>query len=245
MTGLGELWQLFWTFFRIGGLTFGGGYAILPMMQKEIVVRHRWATDEEMIDYYAVAQSMPGIIAINTATFLGFDRRGAPGAIAATLGMITPSIIVITVIASFIHHFEQLTVMQHAFAGVRIAVTALIIGTVVNMWRTAVTNRLGVALFAAALAAIFFVHVSPILVIAAGAVIGVGHGQWVKAKAMAAAKSEGVGEREGEGTGAGKSGGMSRAESQGESRGKSVGKGQEAGQGEGLKVEASSRVVEE
>lgn len=196
LNGLGELWQLFWTFFRIGGLTFGGGYAILPMMQKEIVERHRWATSEEMIDYYAVAQSMPGIIAINTATFLGFDRRGASGAIAATLGMITPSIIVITLIASFIHHFEQLTIMQHAFAGVRIAVTALIIGAVVNMWRTAVTDWLGLVLFAAALTAIFVVEVSPILVIAVAAVIGVGHGQWVKAKGVKSESSQGEGSGE-------------------------------------------------
>jgi len=183
LDGLAELWQLFWTFFRIGGLTFGGGYAILPMMQKEIVEKHGWATDEEMIDYYAVAQSMPGIIAINTATFLGYDRRGAPGAIAATFGMVTPSIIVITLIATFVHHFEQLAVMQHAFAGVRIAVTALIIGAVVNMWRTAVNDWLGVVLFAAALAAIFFMEISPILVIAAAALIGIGHGQWLKVKA--------------------------------------------------------------
>lgn len=168
-----ELWDLFWSFTRIGTFTFGGGYAMLPLMQREIVELKQWATDEQMVDYYAVAQCIPGIIAINTATFVGYDRRGPAGAVAATLGMVFPSIVIITLIASFVHVFEETPLLQHAFAGVRIAVTALIIGAVVNMWRSSVVNSWGALLFFTALLLIFFLKLSPIIVILAAAAVGI------------------------------------------------------------------------
>ena len=94
-----ELLDMFLTFARIGGFTFGGGYAMLPMLQKEVVNGRHWATDEELMDYYAIGQCTPGIIAVNTATFVGYKNRGIPGAIAATLGVIAPSLVIIMIIA--------------------------------------------------------------------------------------------------------------------------------------------------
>ena len=100
-----ELLDMFLTFARIGGFTFGGGYAMLPMLQKEVVNGRHWATDEELMDYYAIGQCTPGIIAVNTATFVGYKNRGIPGAIAATLGVIAPSLVIIMIIAAFISNF--------------------------------------------------------------------------------------------------------------------------------------------
>lgn len=188
---LRELGQLFLVFSRIGGLTFGGGYAMLPLMQKEIVENKKWATNEEMIDYYALAQSIPGIIAINTATFLGYDRRGPAGAVAATMGMVFPSLVIITLIASFVHVFETAPLLQHAFAGVRVAVTALIIWAVVRMWRSSITNWVGVALFTVSLAAIFLIHISPVIVIVAAAAIGVWQAQRAQTKTLKAENEAG------------------------------------------------------
>ena len=101
-----ELWKLFFTFCRMGAFTFGGGYAMLPMIQKEIVEKNKWATEEEVLDYYAIGQCTPGIIAINTATFIGFKRKGIPGSIAATAGMVFPSLVIISTIAMFLQNFR-------------------------------------------------------------------------------------------------------------------------------------------
>ena len=92
--------ELFWAFFQIGALTFGGGYAMLPMIQKEIVEKHNWATDDEIIDYFAIGQLTPGVIAVNTATFVGYKTKGTLGGIIATLGVVTPSVMIITIIAA-------------------------------------------------------------------------------------------------------------------------------------------------
>lgn len=114
-----ELLDMFLTFARIGGFTFGGGYAMLPMLQKEVVNGRHWATDEELMDYYAIGQCTPGIIAVNTATFVGYKNRGIPGAIAATLGVIAPSLVIIMIIAAFISNFIELSFVSSAFAGIR------------------------------------------------------------------------------------------------------------------------------
>ena len=103
-----ELLDLFFTFARIGGLTFGGGYAMLPMLQKEVVERRGWATNEELMDYYAIGQCTPGIIAVNTATFIGNKTRGVVGGVVATLGVVFPSLVIITIIAAFISNFADL-----------------------------------------------------------------------------------------------------------------------------------------
>ena len=125
-----ELFDLFLAFERIGALTFGGGYAMLPMLQKEVVDKYHWATEDELMDYYAIGQCTPGIIAVNTATFIGYKRRGLIGAAFSTLGMVFPSLVIITVIAAFIQNFAHIEAVQHAFAGIRVAVCVLILTAV-------------------------------------------------------------------------------------------------------------------
>ncbi len=126
------LLQLFIVFFKIGSLTFGGGIAMLPMLQREIVEDKKWATEEELIDYYSIGQCTPGIIAINTATFIGYKIRGKIGAIFSTLGIVCPSLIIIIIIASFIKNFLHIKWVLYAFAGIKIAVAGLILDAFIN-----------------------------------------------------------------------------------------------------------------
>ena len=144
-----ELMNLFWSFCRIGGLTFGGGYAMLPMLQKEVVETHKWATEQELLDYYAVGQATPGIIAVNTATFIGYKEKGILGAIFATSGVVFPALIIIMSIAGFIDSFSDSNIVQHAFSGIRVAVGVLILNALVKMVKGSVKDILGIILFGA------------------------------------------------------------------------------------------------
>lgn len=168
------LLELFLVFARIGGFTFGGGYAMLPLMQKEIVEKRGWATDEEVLDYYAIGQVTPGIIAVNTATFIGYKLKGLVGAIVATLGMVTPSIVIITLIAMFFENFMDYEVVQHAFGGIRVVVVALIAHTVYTMAQKAIKDKLSKILFWGSLVILICMRISPVWVVIAGAVIGMG-----------------------------------------------------------------------
>lgn len=138
---MNQLLDLFLTFARIGGLTFGGGYAMLPILQREVVEKRHWATEEELMDYYAIGQCTPGIIAVNTATFVGQGLAGSIGGIVATLGVVFPSLIIITVIAAFIQNFAHLAIVQTAFAGIRVCVCVLIFNAVVKLWKKAVVDK--------------------------------------------------------------------------------------------------------
>lgn len=168
-----ELWKLFITFCRMGAFTFGGGYAMLPMIQKEIVEKNKWATEEEVLDYYAIGQCTPGIIAINTATFIGFKRKGIPGAIAATAGMVFPSFVIISTIAMFFTEFQDLPIVKHAFSGIRVAVAALIANTVFKLLKTSVKDRLGVLIAGASFVSIAFLKISPIVAVVISATLGI------------------------------------------------------------------------
>lgn len=168
-----ELIELFLIFARIGGFTFGGGYAMLPIIQEEIVSKKGWATDEEIIDYYAISQSTPGIIAVNTATFIGYKRKGIIGAIIATLGLVFPSLVIITIIARFFQHFQDYKLVQHAFGGIQIVVVALITITVVDMFKQSAKDWVGVILFFIAFLLISFMRVSPIIIIILAALVGI------------------------------------------------------------------------
>lgn len=168
-----DLWDLFRVFAQIGALTFGGGYAMLPMIQEEIVNKRGWATDEEILDYYAIGQSTPGIIAVNTATFIGYKRKGIIGAIVATLGMIFPSIVIITIIAVFFDQFENYQIVQHAFAGIRVAVAALILNAIVTMWQKAVKDYIGIIIFLVSFFVVAFLDVSPIWVVIISFIAGI------------------------------------------------------------------------
>ena len=136
-----ELLDMFLTFARIGGLTFGGGYAMLPMLQKEVVDHRHWATEDELMDYYAVGQCTPGVIAVNTATFIGYRRRGVVGAVAATLGVVFPSLVIITVIAAFISNFAEMPAVINAFAGIRVCVVVLILNAVLKLLKKGVVDK--------------------------------------------------------------------------------------------------------
>ncbi|WP_069999696.1 chromate transporter [Cellulosilyticum sp. I15G10I2] len=168
-----ELWILFSAFARVGCFTFGGGYAMLPMLQKEIVDKHGWATESEIMDYYAIGQCTPGVIAINTSTFIGYKHKGIIGAVAATLGMVFPSLIIITLIASILKNFNDLEVVQHAFAGVRVIVSVLVINIVVKMLKTAIIDWIGVVLFIGSLAIGILFNISPAYIIVSAALIGI------------------------------------------------------------------------
>ncbi|MGM9613048.1 MAG: chromate transporter [Butyricicoccus sp.] len=144
-----ELLTLFLTFARIGGLTFGGGYAMLPMLQREVVERYHWATEEELADYYAIGQCTPGVIAVNTATFIGCKQRGILGGIVATLGVAFPSLVIITIIAAFLQNFADYEVVQDAFAGISVCVCVLILRAVLKLWKKSVVSRGTLGIFLA------------------------------------------------------------------------------------------------
>lgn len=133
--------DLFWTFCRIGGLTFGGGYAMLPMLQKEVVETKKWATEEEVMDYYAVGQCTPGVIAVNTATFIGYKHHGVLGAIVATAGVVFPSLVIIMILAAFLQSFAEFEIVQHAFNGIRVTVCVLVLNAVIKLWKGSVIDK--------------------------------------------------------------------------------------------------------
>lgn len=167
---MNPLLDLFLTFARIGICTFGGGYAMLPILQLEVVEKRNWATEDELMDYYAIGQCTPGVIAVNTATFIGYKHHGLPGAACATAGVVFPSLVIITIIAAFIQQFAHMSVVQDAFSGVRIAVCALVLQSVWKMAKKSVIDLPAAIILLATFVAVAFFGISPIvMVIAAGA----------------------------------------------------------------------------
>ena len=133
--------DLFLTFAKVGVCTFGGGYAMLPILQREIVEKKAWASDAELTDYFAIGQCTPGVIAVNTATFVGQKLRGISGGILATLGVVFPSVIIILIIAAFLQNFAEYPVVVHAFAGVRACVCALILSSVLKLRKSSIIDK--------------------------------------------------------------------------------------------------------
>ena len=168
-----ELWELFITFAKIGVLTFGGGAAMLPMLQREIVDNHHWATEDELMDYYAIGQCTPGVIAVNTATFVGEKRKGITGGIIATAGVIFPSLVIIMVIAGLISNFSHLAVVQNAFAGIRACVCVLIINAVVKLAKKAVVDWKTLVIFVAVAAGSTLTPLSPVWFVLIAAICGI------------------------------------------------------------------------
>ncbi len=167
-----ELLDLFLTFARIGGLTFGGGYAMLPILQKEVVEKRGWATNDELMDYYAIGQCTPGIIAVNTATFIGNKNRGVIGGIIATLGVVSPSLVIISIIAAFIRNFAELALVKNAFAGIRVCVFVLILNAVVKLGKSSVKDAVTLAIFLAVLLGSVLLDLSPIVFVLLAGVAG-------------------------------------------------------------------------
>ena len=157
----------------MGVMTFGGGYAMLPILQREVVENRHWATDEELMDYYAVGQCTPGIIAVNTATFIGQKTAGTLGGTVATLGVVFPSLIIIMIIASVLTHFAEYPVVQNAFAGIRVCVCVLVFNAVVKLWKSAVKDKAALVIFLVVflLSAIF--GISPVVFVVISAAAGI------------------------------------------------------------------------
>ena len=167
------LWELFLTFAKVGVMTFGGGMAMLPILQREVVENKGWATDEELVDYFAIGQCTPGIIAVNTSTFVGQKQRGIVGGIVATLGIVFPSLLIITVLAGVINSFSHLDWVQHAFAGIRVCVCVLIFNAVLKLVKSAMKDAWCWGIFGLILVLSFVLDVSPILYVLAAGLAGV------------------------------------------------------------------------
>ena len=164
--------ELFITFFQIGLFTFGGGYAMLPLLERELVEKKGWVSKEEILDYYAIGQATPGIIAINTSTFCGAKKAGNLGGILASLGFISPSIIIITIIANFLKAFSHLSCIQNAF-GIRVAVCALVLNTVINLVKKNADTSVKFIVFAFTFIAIAFLNISPVIMVIAVGIFGI------------------------------------------------------------------------
>ncbi len=167
------LLQLFAAFARVGVMTFGGGYAMIPILEREIVDRHGWATSEELMDYYAVGQCTPGVIAVNTATFVGYSVAGVPGGIMATLGVVFPSVVIITVIAGILTNFADLPSVKSAFAAIRVCVCVLIFNAVMKLWKKAVPDKATLVLFLLVFLLSVFLDLSPIVFVVLCAAAGI------------------------------------------------------------------------
>ncbi len=167
------LLELFLTFCKIGVTTFGGGYAMLPIIQREIVKNKKWATDEEIMDYYAIGQCTPGVIAVNTATFIGKKIGGILGAVAATTGVVFPPVIIISVIAALISNFADIPEVVHALAGIKVAVCALILNAVIILIKKGIKDAAGIVIFLFVLIAGLMFNLSPVFFVLGGAAVGI------------------------------------------------------------------------
>ncbi|WP_297407314.1 chromate transporter [uncultured Cetobacterium sp.] len=168
-----KLLDLFFTFSKIGTFTFGGGYAMFPILQKEIVEKKGWATDKELADYFAIGQCTPGIIAVNTATFIGGKTCGMIGGIVATLGFVFPALIIIQIIAIFIQNFAQLQIVQHVFSGVRVCVSILILQTVITLSKKTLIDKVTIGIFLGVVFGSLIFNLSPIFFVVASALLGI------------------------------------------------------------------------
>lgn len=165
--------DLFFTFARVGLFTFGGGYAMLPLLEREVVRNKGWCTSEELMDMYAIGQCTPGIIAVNVSTYIGNKQKGPIGAIFSTLGIVSPSILIISILASVLTNFADLPIVQHAFGGIRIVVCALVTKTVSTMQKKNIKDIPSMLIFLLTFLAIVLIGVSPVFVVMIAGVAGV------------------------------------------------------------------------
>lgn len=164
--------ELVITFFKLGLFTFGGGYAMLPLLQREVVDEKGWATEEQLLDYYAIGQSTPGIIAVNTATFIGYFQGGVIGAFMAVLGVVLPSLIIILLVASILNQYMELDLLQHAFGGIRVAVSALVSFSIFRLAKVGIVDTFTLIWTVITFIAIAFFNISPLWVVLISFVLG-------------------------------------------------------------------------
>ncbi len=161
-----KLWELYKAFFIIGAFTFGGGYAMLPMLEKEIVIKHKWATMEEISNYFAVGQCTPGVIAVNTATFIGYKEKKNIGGVLATLGVVSPSVIIIMILSGILQQIFGYAIVKSAFAGISVAVCALLIQALYKLAKSGIKDvYTAIVAIVSALVSVFL-KISPILIVA-------------------------------------------------------------------------------
>ena len=170
---MNEYLELFLTFAKMGVMTFGGGMAMLPILQREVVEDRHWATEEELVDYYAIGQCTPGIIAVNTATFVGQKRKGALGGIVATLGMVFPSLVIISILAGLITNFSSVTWVQDAFAGIQVCVCVLIFNAVVKLLKKSVIDKRTSVIFLLVMIRSTLLNLSPVWFVLLAALAGI------------------------------------------------------------------------
>ena len=168
---MNEYLELYTTFVKIGCVTFGGGYAMLPILERELVDKRHWTTMDDLRDYFSIGQCTPGIIALNVSTFIGEKKKGVPGALLATTGFLTGPIIIILIIASFLTGFADQPIVQHAFAGIRVCVCVLIVQAVLRLWKTSVVDGFTLFLYLVIFVLNAFSGVLPVRVPAAVLVI--------------------------------------------------------------------------
>lgn len=171
-----ELIDLYVSFFKVGILTFGGGMAMLPMLTSELVEKRKWVTEEEILDYFAIGQCTPGIIAVNTATFVGYKRRKALGGLMTTLGVISPSIIIITIVAAFLGNISDNPYVQKALWGIRVAACALILEGILKIGRKGIKDAFGVIVFLLAFLAVLFLGVKSVIIVIIAIIVGIAYG---------------------------------------------------------------------
>ena len=167
-----DLAKLFFIFAKIGLFTLGGGYAMLPILKSELVEKQRWISEEELLNYYSIGQCTPGIIAVNAASFIGYKKHGLSGLIAATLGVISPSIIIILLVAALLQQYMDNQYLQWAFGGVRVSVIALIINVVLDLWLKGVKTVHDYAVFIIALGLLLWGNVSAVVLVILAALSG-------------------------------------------------------------------------
>ena len=168
-------WEIFTCFAKIGALTFGGGYAMLPILRREAVQRRSWLTEEEVADYYALAQSLPGVIMVNVAAFVGRKLAGTRGSAVASLSAVLPSFITITLIAAFIQNFLGHELVQRAFFGIRVVVCALIVQAIIKLWGAAVKDIFGLGVYFGVLALAVFTGIPVPALVVCAAIAGIAH----------------------------------------------------------------------
>lgn len=167
-----QIFKLFTTFLKIGTFTFGGGYAMIPLIQRDIVDIHHWMSKEDLLDIVAIAESTPGPIAINSATFTGYKVAGFKGALAATCGVATPSFLIILFLSSVLNRFEAVTMVRWAFVGIRAAVLALVIHALCTMYKACPKNTFTVLIMSAGFIAIGIFKIGTALTLVISAIVG-------------------------------------------------------------------------
>ena len=174
LISMSEYWKIFVSFFKVGLFTFGGGAAMIPLFRQELIEKNQYITEDELMNYYALGQCTPGIIAVNVATFTGYKILGVVGACLSTLAVILPSIIIILILASCLQLVTGNTVFSHIFAGIRIGVVALVLNEVIKLFKCNVVTTYQRCIFASILAILFVFHISPITAILLSACVGIG-----------------------------------------------------------------------